>query len=99
MLIQSSVLTTRLILLSLAFGACLGMAALSAPPVPPTEGILQPKSKLRAETNLSPRHERYCCSESLFVAADLVVFTLTANTSIVTLNLSLMLNSVGFYQV
>jgi hypothetical protein len=30
---------------------------------------------------------------------DLVLFTATANTSIVTLNLSLMLNKVGFYQV
>ena len=33
------------------------------------------------------------------VLADLVLFTATANTSIVTLNLSLMLNKVGFYQV
>ena len=31
--------------------------------------------------------------------ADLILFTATANTSIVTLNLSLMLNKVGFYQV
>lgn len=30
---------------------------------------------------------------------DLAIFTVTANTSIVTLNLSLMLNSVGFYQI
>ena len=33
------------------------------------------------------------------MSADLVLFTATANTSIVTLNLSLMLNKVGFYQV
>ena len=31
--------------------------------------------------------------------ADLALFTATANTSIVTLNLSLLLNKVGFYQV
>jgi hypothetical protein len=31
--------------------------------------------------------------------ADLILFTATANTSIVTLNLSLLLNKVGFYQV
>ena len=31
--------------------------------------------------------------------ADLLLFTATANTSIVTLNLSLMINTVGFYQV
>ena len=30
--------------------------------------------------------------------ADLILFTATANTSIVTLNLSLLLNKVGFYQ-
>lgn len=35
---------------------------------------------------------RHCC-------ADLILFTATANTSIVTLNLSLLLNKVGFYQV
>ncbi len=33
------------------------------------------------------------------VLADLALFTATANTSIVTLNLSLLLNKVGFYQV
>ena len=32
-------------------------------------------------------------------AADLLLFTATANLSIVSLNLSLMLNPVGFYQV
>jgi solute carrier family 35 protein E3 len=32
-------------------------------------------------------------------AADLALFTATANTSIVTLNLSLLLNKVGFYQI
>ena len=31
--------------------------------------------------------------------ADLVLFTATANVSIVSLNLSLMINQVGFYQV
>ena len=31
--------------------------------------------------------------------ADLALFTATADMSIVTLNLSLMLNKVGFYQV
>jgi hypothetical protein len=31
--------------------------------------------------------------------ADLILFTATANLSIVSLNLSLMLNKVGFYQV
>ena len=35
----------------------------------------------------------------LLCRADLILFTATANTSIVTLNLSLMLNKVGFYQV
>lgn len=34
-----------------------------------------------------------------FCLADLILFTATANTSIVTLNLSLLLNKVGFYQV
>ena len=34
-----------------------------------------------------------------FLLADLLLFTATANTSIVTLNLSLMINTVGFYQV
>ena len=48
-----------------------------------------------------------CAAEGLFaltllvmlLCADLILFTATANTSIVTLNLSLMLNKVGFYQV
>ena len=31
--------------------------------------------------------------------ADLILFTATADLSIVSLNLSLMLNNVGFYQV
>ena len=31
--------------------------------------------------------------------ADLMIFVATANTSIISLNLSLMLNKVGFYQV
>lgn len=35
----------------------------------------------------------------LLRCADLLLFTATANTSIVTLNLSLMINTVGFYQV
>ena len=36
--------------------------------------------------------------ERLSVCADLLLFTATANLSIVSLNLSLMLNRVGFYQ-
>lgn len=36
---------------------------------------------------------------ALPLAADLILFTATANLSIVSLNLSLMLNPVGFYQV
>ena len=35
---------------------------------------------------------------SAFSYADLLLFTATANLSIVSLNLSLMLNRVGFYQ-
>jgi len=38
-------------------------------------------------------------STACLCPADLLLFTATANTSIVTLNLSLMLNKVGFYQV
>jgi hypothetical protein len=36
---------------------------------------------------------------SIFLYADLAIFTATANASIISLNLSLMLNAVGFYQV
>ncbi len=36
--------------------------------------------------------------ENCSVRADLLLFTATANLSIVSLNLSLMLNRVGFYQ-
>ena len=39
------------------------------------------------------------CMTSALSHADLLLFTATANLSIVSLNLSLMLNRVGFYQV
>ena len=38
------------------------------------------------------------CMTSVLSHADLLLFTATANLSIVSLNLSLMLNRVGFYQ-
>ena len=43
--------------------------------------------------------KRNLCMTSALSHADLLLFTATANLSIVSLNLSLMLNRVGFYQV
>ena len=54
------------------------------------------KSKQLAVALLSVSHSRNTCSGA---RTDLVLFTATANVSIVSLNLSLMINQVGFYQV
>ena len=46
----------------------------------------------------SPRPPSHMLKPQALLDADLMIFVATANTSIISLNLSLMLNKVGFYQ-